>query len=227
MNKDYETLAAFWDAAFQDDGFEQAFPLENPEELAPSPKLAEALKGFRDCKRVLDYGCGNGWASIIMARSGAKDITSVDVSPNAITLLQKTATAFSCADRIEGEVISPDWLCGVESDTFDGLFSSNVLDVVPLEMAEKIIEECARVCKSGARVVFSFNFYMDPETMAKRGFEVRGRNVYSQGVLRLVALQDDEWKQRFDGHFVVESLDYFAWPGEAKETRRLFVLRKV
>ena len=46
------------------------------------------------------------------------------------------------------------------------------------------------------------------------------------GVLRLTSLSDEEWKDLFAPYFNVESLTYFSWPGEEKETRRLFVLKK-
>jgi len=46
------------------------------------------------------------------------------------------------------------------------------------------------------------------------------------GVLRLVSRTDEEWAAIFSPYYTVERLEHFAWPGEAKETRRLFCLRK-
>ncbi len=45
-------------------------------------------------------------------------------------------------------------------------------------------------------------------------------------VERLVSRTDEEWAGIFSPRFTRESLEHFAWPGEEKETRRLFRLRR-
>ena len=53
-----------------------------------------------------------------------------------------------------------------------------------------------------------------------------GVYLYMNCVLRLVNLSDQEWMDLFTPYFDIIKLDYFAWPGENKETRRLFILKK-
>ena len=61
----------------------------------------------------------------------------------------------------------------------------------------------------------------------KRNIElVDDMYLFVNDVLRLSSLSDDEWKIIFAPYFEVVKLDYFAWEGEEKESRRLFVLKK-
>ena len=60
-----------------------------------------------------------------------------------------------------------------------------------------------------------------------RGFGAAAdKYLFVNDILRLSSLSDDEWKNEFVPYFNIEKLDYFAWEGEPKESRRLFVLRK-
>jgi SAM-dependent methyltransferase len=66
---DYETPTSGWTVDNALSNFETAFP------------------GFRDMirgKRVLDYGCGDGFQSVAMARAGATEVVGADVSTTRI-----------------------------------------------------------------------------------------------------------------------------------------------
>ena len=230
-NKDYLDLVEFWNNSFAlSEEDKREFANINPEEdykgLAPSQKQFDALVALSKQENILDYGCGTGWASIIMAKNGAKKITAVDVASNSIEMLDCYAKAFKVEDIIKGIAIDENWLGSQKEETFDGLFCSNVIDVVPLEMAKDIVKNSERVVKKDARVIFSLNFYADPEAMKARGAEINGPHVYINGVLRLTSLKDEEWLDIFKEFYEVEEVIYYAWPGEPKETRRLFILKK-
>ena len=53
-----------------------------------------------------------------------------------------------------------------------------------------------------------------------------GANIYIDGILRLLSLSDEEWTDIFKEYYKKVSLSYYAWPGEQKEMRRLFILEK-
>ena len=74
--------------------------------------------------------------------------------------------------------------------------------------------------------VFGFNYYIDPKVMEKRGCVVDGPHVYINNVLRLTSLKDEEWLDLFKEYYELVNLSYFSWPGEEKEKRRLFVLKR-
>ena len=196
-------------------------------ELAPSLKLYEAVVNLNDCNKVLDYGCGNGWASIVLAHAGCKDITAVDLGENIIETVNFYTKLYDVKDSITTKVIKPCWLKRIKASSFDGLVCSNVLDVVPLETSQEILTNLARVLKPGAKVVIGFNFYMSKECAKERGIElVDDRYLFLDGILRLASLSDEEWMRIFEKDFIIENLDHFRWPGEELEKRRLFILRR-
>ena len=229
--KDNNTLIEFWDKAFamseEDMMQEKETCKDSWSDLAPSEKLFKAAVSLGSAGKVLDYGCGSGWAGIIAAKSGCSDVTAVDVSPGAAKAAAFYADLFDVADKVHVSCVSPSWMADVPSCTYDGFICSNVLDVVPAETAQDIIRQSARVVRPGASVIIGLNYYLSPETAASKGLDlVAGNRLYVDGVLRLVSLSDEEWTARFSDLFDVERLEHFAWPGEKSETRRLFYLRK-
>ena len=229
-NKDYLDLVEFWNKGFQlSEKDKKEFAAINRDDwktLSPSEDLLGAITLFKTKNSVLDYGCGSGWASIIMAKCGVKHITAVDVAANSKALVENYAKAYQVVDQIQALAIDDKWLKNQKEATWDGFYCSNVIDVVPLEMAEDIIKESARVVTDDALVIFSLNYYANPSFMKERGFEVKDKSVYINGVLRLTSLTDDEWTLIFKKYYKEVTVSYFAWPGEQKETRRIFILRK-
>ena len=221
MNKqtvnDDQALLEFWSKAFlmSEEEKEEAAQADpgSWKELAPSEKLLRAAASLGGCRKVLDYGCGNGWAAVAAAKSGCPDVTATDPAEG-----EKQVNVIH---------VSPAWLKTVPAETYDGLICSNVLDVVPPETAEAILREAARVVTPDAAVVIGMNYWLSPEEAAGKGLTLTdGCRLYLDGVLRLVSRTDAEWTEIFSPYFRVESLEYFAWPGEKKERRRLFHLRR-
>ncbi|MCR5308774.1 MAG: class I SAM-dependent methyltransferase [Bacilli bacterium] len=231
MNDTYKTLVEFWNEGFaltEEDKKQIEVSTGSADDLkgfAPSPKLFEITCSFKDKNNVLDYGCGSGWASLIMAKFGANKVTSVDVAPNSIEMLNCYKKAFGVDNIIDAYAIDENWL-GSQEDKYDGLFCSNVIDVVPLEMAKEIVKNAAKAVKKGAKVVFSLNYYVPPKLMEEKGHNINGPHIYINGVLRLTSLTDEEWASIFKQYFKILKIDYFSWSGEEKESRRLFVLQK-
>ena len=224
-----DTLIAFWNDALkvanEDKEELKNYKEEDYKLLAPSLKLFNAVSLLGKQKKVLDYGCGNAWAAITAYKSGCQDVTAVDVIKDGIESAKLFAEAFKA--NVNALYIEPDWLKSVPSETYDGIICSNVLDVVPLETSKEIVKELARVATKDAQIIFSFNFYMDKEMANKRNIQFEdGVYLYMNCVLRLVNLSDQEWMDLFTPYFDIIKLDYFAWPGENKETRRLFILKK-
>ena len=232
IQKDYEKLLAHWNEVFrltEEDKEELSKIPDNQEELkelAPSRKLYEAAVSLKDCSKVLDYGCGHGWAGIIAAASGCPFVTCADPAPNAIEMVECYAKHFHVEQQVHPLCISDSWLKEVPEETYDGFFCSNVLDVIPPEMAEDILGHAKRIIKKDSPVIVSLNFHMDPETMEKRGIVCKDGNlIYMDDVLRLVNYSDEEWMEILSRYFHIDHLEHFAWPGEEKETRRLFYLK--
>ncbi len=228
--RDNRNLIGFWNQAFtlSDEQKQQILNTEEDrKELAPSEKLFLAAQSLGRRKKVLDFGCGTAWAAIIAAKGGCPDVTAADAAPAAIQAARLYAARYDAANRIRFECADAGWLQSVPSETYDGIFSSNVLDVIPPETAEEIIRETARILKRDGSLIVGLNYYLSPEAAAARGMELTdGIRLYMDGILRLISRTDKEWAEFFSPWFTVEKLTHFAWPGEKAETRRLFLLKK-
>lgn len=233
LRNDYEEAKRFWNTAFTMDETEKkdaetAVDKENGwKEMAPSEKLCTAVSSLGSRRKVLDYGCGRGWAAIIAAKGGCMDVTGVELAENAVNSAEFYAKLYEVDDRVTFHHISEEWISQVAPESFDGIVCSNVLDVVPGEVAEGIIENLARIAEKDAAVVIGLNYYMEPKANPERNMTVKnGNHVYLNSILRLVCRTDEDWTELFSRYFKVERLEHFAWPGEETERRRLFCLRK-
>lgn len=226
-NKDtLERLINFWNAALtmsEEDKKEikAAADDNNYVEFAPADKLVKALDNLLNAEKILDYGCGSAWASLILAKKGAKYVKGVDTSTSGIEAGKFLLETYNVKEKVDLEVIDEAWLERQNHDSFDGGFCSNVLDVLPIEISQKIIENLHKVLKKDAVLVAGLNFYADPKIKPLE----ENKYIYLDGVLRLLSLSDDEWRRMFAPYFEIISLDYFAWPGETSERRRLFVMK--
>ena len=226
MKKDYADSIRFWNEVFKPEAESEAEKQE-PKEIAPSEKLYQACVSLGNAEGLLDYGCGDGWASVIAALSGCASVHAVDVNENAPKAAPKNVEAYGVSGRVKAECVSPDWIAGEESARYDAVFCSNVLDVVPREVSERIVREIARVLKPGGRAVIGLNHFLLPREDPERGMTVKENDhIYVNGILRLFSRTDEEWAAAFSPYFTVEQLQHFAWPQEQTERRRLFFLTK-
>ena len=151
----------------------------------------------------------------------------VDVVENAIQLAGFFRDVFKISDGFNAQCVSVDWIEKSQEAAFDGIFCCNVIDVVPEEAALNIIKNMARITTDDAAVVIGMNYYIEPVSCPEKNLEVRNKNeLYVDGVLRMVSKTDDEWKKIFEEYFNVDSIEYFAWPGEKEEKRRVFCLSR-
>lgn len=230
--KKCDILVEFWNNALtMTPEYEEAYrscDIENDwTGLAPSEKLCKAVMSLKDCENMLDYGCGDGWACITAAKAGCKNVTGADVIANGIDYAKTVSEIFKVADKIDFKKVSETWIGEEPAGKYDAVVCSNVLDVLPAEAASYILENIARITAKNAVVIIGLNFYRVSQSNPDRGIEVKnGNEEYVNGVLRLVARTDEEWTAEFEKYFTVEKLDHFAWEGEEKETRRLFILKK-
>ena len=230
LKKDYETTKSFWNSAFfmDEDAKKAAESGErNWETIAPSKKLFHAAQSLGQCEKMLDYGCGRGWAAIIAAKSGCANVTAVEVSENAAESARFHAKLHGVEERVSVQCVSDAWIGEVAAESYDGIFCSNVLDVIPEIVAESIIANFARIARKNAPVIIGMNYYMQPKENPEKKMTIKnGNHVFLDDVLRLVSRTDEEWTETFSRYFAVERLEHFAWPGEENERRRLFYLRK-
>jgi len=110
------------------------------------------LQVVGDCRglHVLDLGCGNGYLSRRLARSGAK-VTAVDASPRMI----RNAKAHDRRNSLKIRyVLSDSTRMGVVADGSMDLVYAN-MSLMDIEDGEGTIGEVARVLRKGGRFVAS------------------------------------------------------------------------
>ena len=122
VRKVNEELVSFWNNAIKmDDSQKQEIEKSEFEciELAPSEKLCKAIETYKYAKHMLDYGCGNGWASIIGAKSGIEKVTSVDMGDAIIDSCKFLSHKFKVDGKIDAFKIDEDWLKKEEDEKYE------------------------------------------------------------------------------------------------------------
>ena len=113
------------------------FPLEYAYYLLPDMKD----------KTVLDYGCGSGENTVLLAQRGGK-VIGVDISPELLGVAEK---------RLAAHALTADLRVGsahdlpLEANSVDVVFGMAILHHLDLEMSAK---EVYRVLKPGGRAIF-------------------------------------------------------------------------
>ena len=100
-------------------------------------------------RRVLDAGCGGGYMSEALARSGAK-VTGVDIAPGAIDAarLRAKQEGLPINYRIANAEQLP-----FDNGSFDAVVCTDVLVHVP--NPQQVIAELTRVVRPGGEIMFS------------------------------------------------------------------------
>jgi len=118
--------------------------------------VAEFLGDLRG-RRVLEYGCGLGKISVLLAKGGAS-VTAFDISPKSIEAARRRAEINGVEDSIEFQVAAAENLPFADG-RFDVAFGKAVLHHLDVEAAAP---ELARVLTSHGRAAFSEPMGMNP-----------------------------------------------------------------
>lgn len=126
-------------------------------------KLHACVKGeffvhvLKNCQRVLDVGCGEGWPSLYLART-IPEVVGLDVSLEHIALAKNTAKLMGLKNA-QFEVGDIENL-PFPGDSFDGVcFSGFVLTYRSGSHYQRMLRELSRVLRSGG----TFAFHQYPE----------------------------------------------------------------
>lgn len=107
-------------------------------------------QNFRsDGQRLLDFGCGTGFYSVIFARIGY-DVFGFDISPNNIAIANGYAEKYGLTDKCSFSVGTAETL-NYPDEYFDVVSGINILHHVDIGNS---IAECMRVLKPGGMALF-------------------------------------------------------------------------
>ena len=169
-----------------------------------------------------------------MAINAAKNghtlaITALDQSRNAIKAAETQAKAIDTICRGISFIAKDDSaLDAMPNGCFDGLFSSNVLDVIPKDAALIALEKLRRVLRLGATAAIMLNPYADEAMRTRLNMQPIGDDAYTMnGILRCVNLTNDEWEKLLGKFFAITSYEEFRFSDEPETMkRRLFILER-
>ena len=99
--------------------------------------------------KVLDFGCGNGWLSVLLAKSGA-DVLGIDISGELIKKARKLAEKDGVSENAKFMEVPGENL-DLPGSSFDLILGSAVLHHTDLNPA---IRNIFKVLKPGGRAVF-------------------------------------------------------------------------
>lgn len=107
--------------------------------------LVGNVKGLK----VLDYGCGNGWLSVLLAKSGA-DVCGIDISEELIKKADALRDRQGLGKRISFKVMAAEDLTFPDR-SFDLALGSAILHHTDIDRA---LSNISRVLKPGGRAIF-------------------------------------------------------------------------
>ena len=101
-------------------------------------------------KQVLDYGCGTGDFSILLAKNGAGGVTGIDLSDVAINMANAKIVDSTLGENISFHVMDAENLT-FNNNTFDLVYGMAILHHLDLK---KCYSEIARVLKPNGMAIF-------------------------------------------------------------------------
>lgn len=197
-------LQSFWDVFFEQ---YEAMTLQK-DQVKVENDLDLYIKEVGDkCEKILDLGTGSGYAILTASLLGEKmkEGLAIDPSKVAIATLDKTLMQ-SKISNVKTMVGTHEDLKTFAPNSFDGILCSNVLDVVPYETSEEMIEEITRLLKLGGYLMVKLNFELNKEIIKRTKAEEIAPNTFNiNGVLRSYNLKTPAWIERFKGFTLIKS----------------------
>jgi len=135
-----------------DDVYKQPPPSEQgPGMRAYGEELADRLMRLvPDGARVLEAGCGGGWQSLALARTGRYSLTLMDFSPNAISHARALFTREGLeAEFVLGDIFDPD----LHGD-FDLVFNAGSLEHYDFDAQVQFVRNMGRLSRHYVLVVW-------------------------------------------------------------------------
>lgn len=102
---------------------------------------------FKDCRRVVDVGCGDGDFVVLLREQGVEAF-GVDSDPVSIQQLRARQIPV-----VEADVVT--YFKTVEPASLDGVFSAHLVEHLPYQAVYELIHYAYRALKPGGRIVLT------------------------------------------------------------------------
>lgn len=179
-----------------------------------------------ECKKVLDFGCGTGDVIFQCYEFGNIDSgLGIDLSETGIEFAKKFAYV-NKYNNLDFKVGDISYFDNFADGSFDGIILSNVLDVMPKDVALKTFKRLTDLLAPKGLMFVKLNPFYEKSDMKEWGLTQIKDNLFEEnGVLRYRELDTASWKQSFEKHY--EIIRYLEFPYPWQEgMNRLFLLQK-
>ena len=216
---DYQRSSAYWDDVFSKESPHAPASSDTGNEL-----MNRALAWLCDgSKTILDFGCGNGSLLFCCAYAGTREHIGIDLSHSAILSAQTRAKNMHVGmfSFLQGGI---ECLSGLSDASFDGVILSNIIDNLYPDDTESVLQECARVVKSGGKVLVKLNPHLTQEQVNAWNIRVIEGNLLDDG-LPLWNNTTEEWMKIIGRYFALRFSGSVYYP-EFEQTNRLMYYQK-
>ena len=178
------------------------------------------------CKNILDFGCGTGDIIFQCYEFGNMNYgLGVDLSQTGIDYARKM-TLVNNYHGLNFDIGDISYFDSYEEGSFDGIILSNVLDVMPKDVAVTTFIRLTELLPPKGLMFVKLNPYYDKEDMKKWGMTQIKDNLFEEdGVLRYRELDTVTWKHSFEKSFNIIRYLEFPYPWQ-EGMNRLFLLEK-
>ncbi|HEU4324675.1 MAG TPA: class I SAM-dependent methyltransferase [Roseiflexaceae bacterium] len=159
--------------------------------LSELRRIAQLL-GVGPGQRFVDLGCGEGGLSLWVARATGAEVLGIDTSGLAIGLAKAEAQRLGLAQRAEFRIADA-MDSGLPSASFDGVMSTDVLQLLPSPAAG--VAEAARLLRQGG--VFAFTTWCISEPFDGRARVPDYRPLLEEAGFAVESYEEPQgWRER-------------------------------
>lgn len=221
LMREYNRETKFWDSVYAES---PSVDLRN-EMLAVEPMFDVCLRYFAEhTRRVLDFGCGSGDILFQYHQYAPQNRgVGIDQSKEGIAAAKKT-TKISDYHKLNFFEGGASMLDVFEAGEFDGIILSNVLDVMPEDVADNLLDRLDHITKKDGYWFIKLNPYYTQEELDALGYHELQPHVYDEnGILRLRQETTEYWKKVLGRYGTL--LDYveFTYPWQEGMNRLLLI----
>ncbi len=195
-------------------------------ESEPPKELVELIETEKiKLGKVLDVGCGEGFYAIYLALKGF-DVTSIDISKNAIKLAKENATKQNVKIKFMAmDVVDLDKI----NDKFDFILEWALLHHIMPEQRQKYIEDVKRILNKGGKYLSICFNNQNPDFSAKgKNLRIVPGGAKMPAGTKLYYSSFEEMKQLFEPHFrIIEAKLIKMTAGKKKHIGNYFFMEKL
>lgn len=180
----------------------------------------------QNTKKVLDFGCGSGDILFQYHQYAPENYgVGIDLSKEGIDSANETLqkSDYHNLDFLQGGM---EKLETFRQGEFDGIILSNVLDVMPENVAQNLLNQASRILREGGYWFIKLNPYYTDDELKSFGYRQIQPHLYDEnGVLRLRQETTEYWKKILKEYGTIENYVEFCYWWQSG-MNRLFLIKK-